>query len=111
MPSRFLREVNPALVHTLVKEKQSEILKNFVRPQPLRAVVNPLPVSETSFPEIIGDDLSDLAEGMLVEHHKFGKGKVLSLEGSATEKKATIIFADKGQKVLLLKYARLKILS
>lgn len=57
-----------------------------------------------------GDDLSDLTEGSRVEHLKFGKGRVLRLEGAGNEKKATVNFDSKGQKVLLLKYAKLKIL-
>ena len=58
-----------------------------------------------------GDDLSKLAEGNRVQHLKFGAGKVLKLEGSGNDKKATVNFDDKGQKVLLLKYAKLKILD
>ena len=58
-----------------------------------------------------GDDLSKLAEGQQVEHHKFGRGRVESLQGSGPERKATVFFEQKGKKVLLLKYAKLRILS
>jgi DNA helicase-2/ATP-dependent DNA helicase PcrA len=43
-------------------------------------------------------------------HDKFGKGKVLSLEGDAPDIKATIFFPSAGQKQLLLKFAKLKVL-
>jgi DNA helicase-2/ATP-dependent DNA helicase PcrA len=48
--------------------------------------------------------------GVEVMHDKFGKGKVLSLEGDAPDIKATIFFPSAGQKQLLLKFAKLKVL-
>lgn len=48
--------------------------------------------------------------GVEVMHDKFGKGKVLSLEGEAPDIKATIFFPSAGQKQLLLKFAKLKVL-
>ena len=58
-----------------------------------------------------GDDLSNLRPGMEVEHAKFGQGKVMVVDGNAHERKATVFFQNIGQKVLLLKYAKLKILN
>lgn len=65
----------------------------------------------TATSDFEGDDLSALAVGMQVEHSKFGKGKVLQLEGSQPEVKATIFFPSSGQKQLLLKFAKLKIIG
>jgi DNA helicase-2/ATP-dependent DNA helicase PcrA len=48
--------------------------------------------------------------GMSVEHERFGKGKVLSIEGEGSNRKATIFFQLVGQKQLLLKFAKLNIL-
>ncbi|MBL4654756.1 MAG: ATP-binding domain-containing protein, partial [Bacteroidia bacterium] len=56
------------------------------------------------------DDPSGLKTGMQVEHQKFGKGKVISLDGKADSQKATVFFQGFGQKSLLLKYAKLKII-
>lgn len=58
-----------------------------------------------------GDDTSDIQVGMDVEHQRFGVGKVLFLEGNGSDRKALIFFQGIGQKQLLLKFARLKILS
>ncbi|CAN5512045.1 3'-5' exonuclease [soil metagenome] len=58
-----------------------------------------------------GDDTSDIQVGMEVEHQRFGVGKVLLVEGNGADKKALIFFQGIGQKQLLLKFARLKILS
>ena len=52
----------------------------------------------------------DLQIGTMVNHSRFGRGKVLKLEGSGHDKKAEIQF-EKGQvKKLLLRFARLEVL-
>ena len=58
-----------------------------------------------------GDDLTGLKQGMEVQHGKFGKGEVMLVEGIGNERKAEVMFEGIGRKVLLLKYAKLKILS
>ncbi|WP_324719415.1 ATP-dependent helicase [Salinimicrobium sp. HB62] len=52
-----------------------------------------------------------LEAGDEVEHMRFGKGKVLSIEGVGQDKKAEINFENGGIKKLLLKFAKLKVLS
>jgi DNA helicase-2/ATP-dependent DNA helicase PcrA len=56
-------------------------------------------------------DTTNLQVGMEVEHERFGFGKVLSLEGSKPDIKATIFFKEIGQKQLLLKFAKLYIVQ
>ncbi|QQR88447.1 MAG: UvrD-helicase domain-containing protein [Flavobacteriales bacterium] len=50
-----------------------------------------------------------LEVGAQVEHERFGKGKVLSIEGRHPDLKATIFFPSAGQKQLLLRFAKLKV--
>jgi DNA helicase-2/ATP-dependent DNA helicase PcrA len=52
-----------------------------------------------------------LSEGTKVMHEKFGKGKVLRIEGSAPNEKATVFFPSAGQKQLLLKFAKLEVMD
>ncbi len=52
-----------------------------------------------------------IAVGNIVEHSKFGKGEVISLEGSGANLKAEIQFASAGAKKLLLQFAKLRIIS
>ena len=52
-----------------------------------------------------------LHEGNVIEHERFGIGSVLSVEGSGDSAKARIRFLNVGEKTLLLKYARYKILK
>lgn len=54
---------------------------------------------------------TELQVGMEVEHSRFGKGKVVGLEGKSPDTKATVFFPNVGRKQLLLKFARLKILD
>jgi len=52
-----------------------------------------------------------LQAGMRVNHERFGQGKILQIEGQSDNKKAIILFNGLGQKTLLLKFAKLEILS
>ncbi len=54
---------------------------------------------------------ADIAEGVTVEHERFGKGKVLKIEGNAPDVKATIFFPSSGQKQLLLRFAKLTVVE
>lgn len=56
-------------------------------------------------------DTSGLQVGMEVEHERFGYGKVINLDGNKSDIKATIFFKELGQKQLLLKFAKLKIVK
>jgi DNA helicase-2/ATP-dependent DNA helicase PcrA len=49
--------------------------------------------------------------GQMVEHTRFGKGEVLNVEGIGMDKKAEIKFENGGVKNLILKFAKLEILS
>jgi DNA helicase-2/ATP-dependent DNA helicase PcrA len=51
----------------------------------------------------------DLAVGTQVEHERFGKGKIVSIEGVGADKKAEINFETGGVKKLLLRFAKLNI--
>lgn len=55
-----------------------------------------------------GVPMTSLREGERVEHNRFGQGVIKSLSGIAPEMKAVIVFDDFGEKLLLLKYAKLR---
>lgn len=54
---------------------------------------------------------SKIEKGMRVEHLRFGKGLVTDMEGQDPNRKATIKFDQVGEKQLLLKFAKLRILK
>ncbi|MGZ6491669.1 MAG: ATP-dependent DNA helicase, partial [Bacteroidia bacterium] len=55
--------------------------------------------------------MKKIAVGTVVQHDKFGNGKVIVLDGSFPNLKATILFDGAGQKQLLLKFAKLKVIG
>ena len=54
--------------------------------------------------------VSRLKEGNVIEHQRFGIGRVIKIEGTGENQKATVEFKNTGTKQLLLKFARYKIL-
>jgi DNA helicase-2/ATP-dependent DNA helicase PcrA len=67
--------------------------------------------AKVEFSSFEADDPVKIQTGMEVEHARFGKGKVLVIEGEMPNKKATVFFQNYGQKQLLLKFAKLKIIK
>jgi len=66
-------------------------------------------VSDPSFKP---SDPLKIQSGMLVEHSRFGKGKVIHIEGEMPNRKATVFFQQmKQEKQLLLKFAKLRIID
>ncbi|NCQ11910.1 MAG: UvrD-helicase domain-containing protein [Bacteroidetes bacterium] len=59
------------------------------------------------------DDVSESSfrVGVKVKHDKFGPGKIIQKEGSGETAKITVMFSAVGQKKLLLKFAKLTIIS
>lgn len=56
-------------------------------------------------------DIQNFSIGNKVMHERFGKGLVLFIEGSDSNTKITVEFEKEGKKNLLLKFAKLKIIS
>jgi len=138
LPSRFIKEINRDFVDGLGKENEIPALqpydKTFNRSySTLRKIHSSkttrsserslsghaLPQTELikqnrqkgASPDSEGDDPRSIQTGMVVEHQRFGKGKVIHLEGDFPDMKATVFFHNHGQKQLLLKFARLKIIQ
>ncbi|MGE0088841.1 MAG: ATP-dependent helicase [Bacteroidales bacterium] len=59
----------------------------------------------------VPDDPSQIKEGMIVRHSKFGLGEIVKIEGSLPNSKAVVHFEIVGEKQLLLKFAKLQIVS
>lgn len=70
----------------------------------LREAKNETEAFEFSNPE-------EIQAGMIVEHQRFGRGKVLQMEGKMPDIQATVFFQNAGKKQLLLKFAKLRIIN
>jgi DNA helicase-2/ATP-dependent DNA helicase PcrA len=56
-------------------------------------------------------EIEDLQVNMEIEHQRFGLGKILNFEGAASNKMATVRFSKIGEKQLLLRFAKLRIVK
>ena len=65
--------------------------------------------AHTPSPGFAPSPVADLRIGQRVEHDRFGYGKILSMEGEGPNLKAVVDFENSGQKTLLLKFAKLRI--
>ena len=78
------------------------------RPASLEDVRNrPLPpkVPDADF---VPDPMSSFRVGDRIEHNRFGVGKVLEISGQVPEIKAKVAVERFGEKILLLKYAKIR---
>lgn len=95
------------------RTKSTEIVKqepkpiNFSPPKKLISLSKRTATPSTS--SVDNSANADLRVGSVVEHEKFGIGEVVAIEGVYPESKATIQFKNNGEKNLLLKYAKLKV--
>ena len=104
VPQNKIRFSNPSSKVTVSKPSKPEPI-HLSTPKNLKKISSVTPSSSSNLFD------SDVAVGNIVEHGKFGKGEVLKLEGTGSNKKAEIRFESAGVKKLLLQFAKLKILG
>lgn len=73
-----------------------------------RSMQNLKPVSRASGGN---DGGTEYKVGYVVIHERFGKGKILKIEGQGPDKQASIFFPGHGAKQLLLRFAKLQIVE
>jgi DNA helicase-2/ATP-dependent DNA helicase PcrA len=79
-----------------------------------RTVASTSPVSTnavSSTPSSPQGAPSGLQTGQIIEHHRFGRGTVVKVEGVGENAKATVDFDTTGRKQLLLKFARFNVVG
>lgn len=69
------------------------------------------PVSRPNGSGIASSENLELKVGYMVNHDRFGKGKVTQMVGEGQDKKATIFFPHHGAKTVLLRFANLTVLE
>ena len=55
-------------------------------------------------------DIPEVAVGNTILHERFGKGVVIDVEGSGADRKAKVRFENGGEKTLILRFAKFKVL-
>ena len=139
-PSRFLREIAPQYIQNPLRKEDFTVDRPLEddssgfrfgrggRTAPTRIVPEqrggeksrlttleairsrPLP-PKVPDSEFTPDPMSSFHVGDVVEHNRFGVGKVLEITGEVPEIKAKITFDKYGEKILLLKYAKIRHIS
>jgi DNA helicase II / ATP-dependent DNA helicase PcrA len=122
-PSRFISEIdktylqmeNPYPERTAGRSLNSSrneptftggLNKTFSSPRNLTSLDN---LSSSTAPK--GKLNMDLKVGYNVLHERFGKGKIIEINGMGIDKKATIFFPKEGSKTLLLRFAKLEVVD
>ena len=59
--------------------------------------------------EFIPVPMTELKAGQRIEHNRFGFGRIMEITGSVPDLKAKIVFDGYGEKLLLLKYAKIRL--
>ncbi len=112
--SRFMDEVGSDYLEPDSMLKRGGLISlnqpGFLNNQP-RKLIKISELNSTPTENFEGDDLTNLAVGCKVAHPKFGNGEVIELEGTGGDARATVTFKAFGQKVLILKYAKMKIIE
>ncbi len=121
-PSRFIDEIPPTFLHFETPERgggrslSAGVSSTFANP----AGMGGLNKGFTKSPSLKRVDQAkpskpktggalDLKVGYNVVHDRFGKGKVIKLDGNGADKKATIFFPKHGSKTVLLRFANLTV--
>ena len=123
-PSRFLREIAPQYLDRPLRREEpsafgggssfrfannkADATRN-ASPSPVRSTATVIPskppVIDVNF---VPDPMSSFKVGDQIEHNRFGAGKVLEISGQIPELKARILFEKYGEKLLLLKFAKIR---
>jgi len=119
-PSRFIREIDPRYLDfggekTVVETRRATSLSSYNPFMPRQEKPVFISGQTNSYIEtrhatsLLSDDAGKIKTGMMVEHARFGMGKVLAIDGNGADAKATIHFGNVGQKQLIIKFAKLRI--
>ena len=73
------------------------------RPQPVEKRVADVDFEPTP--------ILQLKAGQRIEHNRFGFGKIVEITGSSADLKAKIAFDEHGEKILILKYAKIRVVN
>ena len=116
-PSRFLKDID--IRYLSVPQATSSSPQSFVKPErPKIEIKQPMVARKftkitavTSRSSVNAVSVNGLQVGNIIEHERFGIGEVLKMEGVGDNCKATVKFRNAGEKQLLLKFARFKVVG
>ncbi len=80
-------------------------------PRNLKKVSTVSPSSGAQATSSTSPSVAGVQAGQMIEHERFGLGEVIKVEGTGDNAKATIHFKNAGDKQLLLRFARFKVVE
>ena len=129
-PSRFLRDIDPRYLQMVSgatiagPQRSADSFRSSFHspaPAPRRAVSAPqqpapapAPAPAAASADADGYSLhssSEVSPGTVIEHQRFGRGTVLEIDTAALDHRIRVQFDQVEPRVLLLKFAKFKILS
>lgn len=133
-PSRFLKDIDPKFLvapggnvqeSDFVDDRFSRLRKiagAMIKPDSVPSGTlassrgladkkNYTPVGKAKTPVAPPSDVNGLQVGCYIRHDRFGRGEVLSIEGTGSDAKARVAFEHFGEKQLLLKFAKFTIIG
>ncbi len=123
-PSRFIEELNKDCIEecfehyqtskkTFDKNKTTGVSKSDSSKKSLTPLKksSKKTVNQENNGEFRIFDKENLSVNMIIEHQKFGEGKIIEIGGENDNTQATVVFNGFGKKKLLLKYAKIKLIN
>lgn len=108
IPSRFIKELPPALVETI--DRRSHHRREYESLRPVGSILG-RDRTESTGVHYEYEPEEAMREGRIVQHKTFGRGKVVRVEGSGESLRLEIYFTGVGLKKIMAKYAQLKIVG
>ena len=133
-PSRFIRDIDPQYLHlcsgtsidqhrfnpidkykasfhsrtytSTTQQRKTQISSD--SQNSLRQSVKPQNSSDSNLGQHIS---SELQAGLKIEHSRFGTGTITNIDTNSTDHRITVVFDNVGEKTLLLKFAKFKIIG
>ena len=114
-PSRFIEELPEEYIIEAGKKKPAPAIGNSPQyksqlTRQIKVVQNSNASQPVSSEPFVAADPNELVAGMAIEHQRFGQGKLVDIVGSGPNRIAKIQFNVAGEKKIMLKFAKLKIL-
>ena len=103
--SRFRREIQGGATYKERERPQTQIIAPTLT-RNLKPVTPAASVSTSA-----NGPVASVEMGQTIEHERFGLGQVTKVEGVGDNAKATISFENAGEKQLLLRFARFKVVK
>ncbi|MDO5664609.1 MAG: UvrD-helicase domain-containing protein [Bacteroidia bacterium] len=110
--SSFREGASDGFWESMRQKRESTSFNRSAAPADFSRPSRQVPLKQSSNSSLqLSEEAGQLKEGNVIEHERFGRGVVTAIELSGGDKRAFVDFDSAGQKQLLLKYAKFKIIS